>query len=226
MVKSVTATFRPVVFHRSNIHISGGCTAKKLALTTKVVRHIDGTDKEFVHLSSSDAWLPLMITGQRQWSQGGMGRTTLLSELKHHVERFCNGDGPPDDAGDHGGGDDPMLDLQGGGEPCAPVRRVGTSRTGNKDRNRWYGNRARNQIVAVNMPIKCPEDDPHCTEYRRVSLHIKDRRQIWLSIDDIEWAVQYLFVQHQLRGVGAVADDDKGPCDVLAIADAHPPPVD
>ena len=226
MVKCVGATFRPVVLHRSNVHISGGLTSKKLALTTKVVRHIDGTDKEFVKLASSEAWVSQLITGQRQWSQNGMGRTTLMAELHRHIERVCNGDMPLDGGEHHGGGDDPMLDLEGGGG-CEPAPRRVTNRPGSLNpRHRWYGNRARNQIVAVDMPARCPEEDPSCTEYRRVTLHITDRRQIWLSIDDIEWAIKYLFVQHQLRGVGAVADDDEGPWGVLVITDAHPPSAD
>ena len=66
-----------------------------------------------------------------------------------------------------------------------------------------------------------------------MSVHIVDRRQIWLSIDDVEWAIRYLFHQHQLRGVGLVADDDEGPWGPLAIRegpmaiqDAHPPAAD
>ena len=76
---------------------------------------------------------------------------------------------------------------------------------------RWYGSRARNQIVAVSMPAQCPEEDRHCTEYRSVTLHIQARNQIWVSIDDVEWVVRYLWMQYQLRGVHTVADDDVGP---------------
>ena len=110
-------------------------------------------------------------------------------------------------------------------EPSEPAT-ADPIRTGNNDRNLWYGNRARNQIVTLNMPTRCPEEDSNCKDYRRVTLHITDRRQIWLSIDDIEWAIKYLFVQHQLRGVAAIADDDEGPWQCLAITDAHPPAAD
>ena len=57
-------------------------------------------------------------------------------------------------------------------------------------------------------------------EYRDVTLHIKDRRSIWLSSDDVGWAVRYLWIQYQLRGVPEVADDDEGPSGPLALTDA------
>ena len=45
-------------------------------------------------------------------------------------------------------------------------------------------------------------------------------RTIWIHVDDVEWASKYLWVQHQLRGVPAVADDDEGPSSHLPLEDA------
>ena len=225
MVK-IGATFRPVQFKRSTVHITGGLTTKYTALTTKTVRNLNGIEKEFVLLASSEAWLTYMITGQRTWSQCGMGRTTLLGDLRRNLERICNGNVCESDE-HHGGGDsnrDPMLDLDCGAAP-APAQSVGPGSAA-RDRVRYYRNNARGQIAAFNMPARCPQEDPECTEQRLVTVHIVDRRQIWLSIDDVEWAVRYLFVQHQLRGVGLVADDDEGPWGPLAIQDAPPPAAD
>ena len=100
-----------------------------------------------------------------------------------------------------------MLEIA---DCVAPQARaaVGVATSG---RARFYANRARNQIVTVSMPVRCPEEDPHCTEYRDVSLHIKDRRTVWLAIEDVQWAVQYMLGQYRLRGVAVVADDDEGP---------------
>ena len=61
------------------------------------------------------------------------------------------------------------------------------------------------------MPARCPEEDPNCTEIRTVRLHIVDRQQIWLHIDDVEWAIRYLFAQNQFKkGIPLVTDDDEG----------------
>ena len=38
-----------------------------------------------------------------------------------------------------------------------------------------------------------------------------DRVVVWLSIDDAEWAMGYLFTQNQLKGVPLVASSDAGP---------------
>ena len=44
-----------------------------------------------------------------------------------------------------------------------------------------------------------------------MSVFIEDRKQIWLSVDDVAWAVTYLFMQNQLKGTPMVHDDDAGP---------------
>ena len=34
---------------------------------------------------------------------------------------------------------------------------------------------------------------------------------LWLHSDDLEWLIQFLVIQQQLKGVPAVAEDDEGP---------------
>ena len=63
------------------------------------------------------------------------------------------------------------------------------------------------------MPVRCPEEDPGCRDFREVRLYVKDRNTIWLHIDDVEWAVRFLFMQSHLKGVPLVTDDSPGPCD-------------
>ena len=119
--------------------------------------------------------------------------------MHKQVVRICNGDDDPD-VQLHGGGAagadvDPMLELSGIDGPGARVT-IGNAMNG---RARYYGNRARGQIVTVKMPAVCPEEDRRSTAKRDVKLHITDRRQIWLSIDDLEWFVRYMFIQNQLK---------------------------
>ena len=42
-------------------------------------------------------------------------------------------------------------------------------------------------------------------------LFIWDRRSVWLSMDDVDWAVKYMYAQNVLKGVGYVPPDSAGP---------------
>ena len=61
------------------------------------------------------------------------------------------------------------------------------------------------------MPYECPEFDPTGTKIRTVIVYVQDRKQIWLSVDDVAWAVEYLYKQNSLKGIRVVAADDAGP---------------
>ena len=63
----------------------------------------------------------------------------------------------------------------------------------------------------MNAASRCHEIDPTCTQMRPVKLYITDRKAVWLSLDDVAWAVRYLFDQHRLKGVPLVDDNDAGP---------------
>ena len=67
----------------------------------------------------------------------------------------------------------------------------------------------------MNVASRCPEVDPNCTQMRPLKLFIADRKTVWLSIDDVAWAVHYLYDQHQ-KGVPLVADNDAGPVGAVA----------
>ena len=82
-------------------------------------------------------------------------------------------------------------------------------------RQRYYGDCANICILTVNVATRCPEVDPKCTRMRPAKLFIEGRQKVWLSIDDVEWALTYLFAQNQLKGVPLVCDDDAGPGAVL-----------
>ena len=63
----------------------------------------------------------------------------------------------------------------------------------------------------MNVASRPPQVDPDCTQMRPVKLFIVDRKTIWLSLDDVSWAVKYLYDQQHLKGVPLVAPDDAGP---------------
>ena len=72
---------------------------------------------------------------------------------------------------------------------------------------RYFHNLVRNSVVTVDVPVRCPEEDPDCTEVRQIRLYVVDRITLWLHIDDVEWAVRYLYVQNLLKGVPLVPDE-------------------
>ena len=63
---------------------------------------------------------------------------------------------------------------------------------GRNYRARYYRNWAKHCIVTVKLPCRCLRIDPTCQDMRLVTLYLVDRKTIWLSINDVAWAVQYI----------------------------------
>ena len=76
-----------------------------------------------------------------------------------------------------------------------------------QNRMRYLGNLAKNSIVTLDVLVPSPEEDPDCTEVRQIRLYVVDRLTLWLRIDDVEWAVRYLYVQNVLKGVPLFPED-------------------
>ena len=49
------------------------------------------------------------------------------------------------------------------------------------------------------------------TSTRTIQLYVVDRKQVWLDLDDVEWALRFLYMQFVLKGVPVVSPDDAGP---------------
>ncbi len=202
--------FRPVKFAFSQIHISGGHGAKPIPVTSKSVPETSGSNTTFVKMASNEVWLVFATTGQTKYTAGSFGRTSLLEELRDKVQQICDGEMSSSSGVAIARDDyDPMMEVEEeqGQDNIAPSK---TKCQGQK-RQRYYRNHARDSTVTVEMPVKCPEEDPKCKEVRKIRLYIADRKTIWLHIDDVEWAVRYLYVQNFLKGVPLVPDDSNGP---------------
>ena len=199
--------FRPGKFELSKVHFCGGLLKKSMPLTTKKVTVHNG-DKIFVKMSLSEPWLIGAVTGQK--THGLLGRTRLLTTLHSFVEQACNGELDTRAAEEQGGDEyDPMQEIEvddgthsrsrgGGGED--PSKRV-----------RYQKNKAKNRLVTITAPAVCPEEDPMSTSTRTIQLYVVDRKQVWLDIDDVEWALRFLYMQFVLKGVPVVSPDDAGP---------------
>ena len=59
--------------------------------------------------------------------------------------------------------------------------------------------------------------DPGGLQRRDITLYVVDRMQIWLFVNDVDWAVQYMHDQNVLKGVAAVMEEDTGPAGAAPV---------
>ena len=177
-----------------------------MPLTTRKVTDRNGA-KIFVKMSASEPWLIGAVTGQK--SHGMLCRTTLLTTLHSFVEQACNGELDTRAAEEQGGDEyDPMQEIE------VDDGTHSRSRGGGEDpskRARYQKNQAKNRLLTITAPAVCPEEDPMSTSTRTIQLYVVDRKQVWLDIDDVEWALRFLYMQFVLKGVPVVSPDDAGP---------------
>jgi hypothetical protein len=230
--------FRTVAFDYGQIHVRGGSLAKALPMTCKTIRvngdrgdgvhRGDGgtrdaaTNKIFVKMCTREHWLVRATTGAWKSNASAIGRTTLLDILHNKVLAASNGElelislydpaavAADEDTGEH----DPMddLSLSPVSPPAAKQRKVRSDATSN--RTRYYGNAAKKSVCYTSAPAVPPEEDPTSTAERRITLYIADRLTVWLALEDVAWAVKFLYVQNVLKGVPMVDADDAGPSGV------------
>jgi hypothetical protein len=69
------------------------------------------------------------------------------------------------------------------------------------------------QVVRITMP-ELPPEAPTGGEVpntRAVSVFVEGTGVLWIHSDDLEWLIRFMMIQHQLKGVPAVPEDDQGP---------------
>ena len=191
--------FKEVQFAWSQILCRGGKNNKPLPIQTMRVP-VKGMQHHFAKLTQKEAWLCKAVTGQACPQRTSIGRTTLLDQLKARLKDAADGKGGVVDAELVY---DPMNEVDGG---CPPPAEKKQKRNWRKD-----GNKARNTCIVTDFPSKCPEMHPECTDTRSITLYVKDRAQIWLDLDDVGWAVDYMHDQNVLKGVASVPPEDTGP---------------
>ena len=211
-------TFKPVAFEVGQIHVRGGCLTKALPCQSKTipleVPHPgrDTPTKTFVKLGVNEDWLIKSATGKKSYHQSCFPRTSLLSVLHEKIKAYeydkPRGDGAENE--DPMDPTDPMASLEGNvaTEPFAPTTEPDAPR---KQRRVRYKTKARAQIIRVEMTELPPEEAPEGSATRVISLYVVDRVQIWLDMEDVPWAIRYLYVQSQLKGVPVVDPDSAGP---------------
>ena len=156
-------------------------------------------------------------TGSSFKNGSSIDRTSLMGDLRDRIGHLCDGGPPTVQPLDEY---DPMMELAEGTGSSSDVIAGGkfASKAATFKRWRYTTNAAKHCITTFDMPYECLEVDPNSTNRRNASVYVEDRKTIWLSIDDVAWAVQYLYTQNQLKGIPMVAANDAGP-------GAPPPPL-
>ena len=230
---------RAVKLHYDHPLVNGGLLYKKMPVASVSVSMPGGKKETFVRVGTAERWLIIMTTGKSMYRGQTFGRSSLLDLLHELVRAATNGQGrlirgrmplpstgPCDDAAP----DEP--------DPMDEIRAIDTGRGGGRrgvkrphvliedPRDfRPYRNPRRGDVVEFDVPVRCPEEDPRCTEMEHVKIYIQDKRSTWLHADNLAWAVTYLRCQHFLKGVPLVDGSDPGPSDVLPPP-AAPTPLD
>ena len=184
--------FLPVEFAYGQILCRGGLNKRALPMKTQKVV-LNGEAHIFVKMGFCESWLCKAVTGQACPQRTSITRTTLLDDLLKRIKGACDGE--------------ETTQAEGAGDPMNEVEACRVAQP-NKRRKT---NKARKTCILVDLPDRCPEVDPGGLLTRAITLYVVDRVQIWLSLNDVAWAVQYMHDQNMLKGVAAVAEEDTGP---------------
>ena len=155
----------------------------------------------------------------------------MLDILHEKVELAANGqlESCSSDGATHGGGDEAADDDDPMNMVDVPVEEQQKFETPTKvsgrgsNRQRYYRNVAKGTFFYTNVPECTAEEDPTQREQRRIALYILDRKTIWLDLNDVAWAVRFLYVQSKPWGVPEVQADDDGPGGGEHRGDGEPP---
>lgn len=194
--------FRALEFQFDRIHTTGGLLKTPMPMQSRKV-----ADKGlFVKICRREPWLGVATTGQKYPRQNIYGPNCLLDVLREHVQEACDGRAALKEADETKDEYDPMNEVD------CPQDDV------NADRDRHGGgakrarkNIAKHRFLEMEMAMHPPEIVRNCSARKSILLFIVDRRQIWLRLSDVAWAVKYLYIQSLMKGVPMVAEDSRGP---------------
>ena len=196
--------FAAVEFQFDRIHTTGGLLKTPMPMHSRKV----GDKGMFVKMSTREEWLNYATHGVKFIKTNVFGKNSLLLHLRDHVEKACDGHGALKETVDAGADYDPMNEVC---DVCGDDIKDGNGHGGGVKRARYSKNIAKHRFLEVDMAMHPPEIVRNCTAKKSVLLFIVDRRQIWLRLTDVPWAVKYLYVQSLMKGIPMVADDCQGP---------------
>lgn len=180
---------------------TGGFCNSAVPLETKDVPTSTGHTVQFVKVCKKDKWLHRAVGGDKA-GRDILKRSLLFEELK---EKLVAGEGSPSAAvvpavGDVDG-DDPMSKL--GCFDGALKGEVGMKRKSGGKRTAYQSKRSKNMITTIEMPQFERTRHPSKTEKRFVRLLAWGTNQTYVSINDVEWLVNWLIDEYTSGGVSA-----------------------
>ena len=216
MVKRpIDRSFNPVTFVSDRVTIGGGYSTKPVEVQSKTVLGPDKLHHVFVKMARGEKWVLRCVCGSPKQirEKTTSRRMTLIDIMRTKIRRLCDGLDNPGNVQHSATNDDdydPMEDLADASviKGKSDSKRVVGVYT--KGRARYYAMRRKDCIVTVNLPMQCREIAPLCQKMRPAKVFIVDRRTIWLSVDDVPWAIRWLFDEQQVKGTHVMADDDAG----------------
>ena len=54
----------------------------------------------------------------------------------------------------------------------------------------------------MTVPAVSPEGDPMSISTITIALYVVDRKQLWLDLDDLEWALRFMYMQFAFHDSG------------------------
>ena len=187
--------------------VCGGWLKKPMVLPVMTVL-LGDQSAEFAHIDRNADWINACIAGPKEGKRN-FGRCKIFDDLRDKLRIATLGDDCADDT--HGDGDaqdlaDPMnaLDMD-GVVAAAPSTEKQAS-----DRKKPTVPRATKRVatvIRVVMPERCREAEPDNNTTREVTLWVKDKRQVWLGVDHLQWFMDYLRKQYDLGGVSVLRED-------------------
>ena len=203
--------YAPAQFRHGQVLMTGGALDNTtfMPMTTQAVVSEGKNQKVFCKLALREPWVKKAIFGNKP--RVNACHLRLFVDLHKIVTHIWNGWPVCAAAAVTEAAavtDDPTNDVAGGDDDGRPEKR--------RRRSIWVERRTRanpckGKVFKCNCSSLCPEAYPGNKETRCISLLILDHQTVWLSIDDVDWAVKYLYAQFQLMGVPVVEPEDPGP---------------
>ena len=211
MVKINFEDYKPVKFKTGRVSVTSGDEVnRETLLTTKTIRrHPDVEPQTFVHIRTRDVWLQRATMGQ--WSRGDDFSVGVLPDIGREVvdlEKRVRRNLPLHDTNDNGSPrqrEDPMDEMEDVATrgPPSPVRFNKLPRGSGS----FQG-----QVCHILMD-EYPEEarTGSARKKRAIYVYIEGNKKVWIDLNDLQWLLQYAWIQQQLKGVVAVASDGEGP---------------
>ena len=192
---------------------------KGAPLPIKIRKEMGDKPETFVKIDITEAWFCKAVTGKTTAKHTSIKRASLLSNLlKQYIAPALDVCPDQDEDNDQEEvvaapvnddiDDDPMNEID-----TVVAKPVVTGQRMGKLPKKFCRSRkpGTGRILKIEMPKKCPDAFPDCAEKCIVTVFVHDKRTVWLHIDDVNWAIQYMYAQNVLKGVAHVPSDSVGP---------------